>query len=357
MKILELNLERGWRGGERQTLWSAMRFRDAGHDVSLLAREGEPLALAAAEAGLRVHGLQGSAQALPFLATQGRRFDILHSQTAHMLSWCVMTKWAHRRPIVCSRRVAFALGGGFSRLKYRLADKVVAISEACAAAPREAGVRDVRIIRSAVRADAPDREAVIRFVHEHGLQGRKVLATMSALATDKDPHTMVGAVDALRQRRQDFVFLHFGQGAMAEEIAGAVRQAGLESHYRLMGFHRNPEDLYACLDGYVMSSREEGLGSSVLDAMMRRVPVASTDAGGLTEVLAEGRGLLSPVGDAQALARNMEQLISDEPACRHQRQDMIDSAHAWVRRECDVDSMGDRYLALFLELLRQRGEA
>src|SRR5690606_36111335 len=118
----------GWRGGERQTLWSALRFRDAGHDVALLAREGEPLAMAAVEAGLTVHGLQGSAQALPFLATQGRRFDILHSQTAHMLSWCVMTKWLHRRPIVCSRRVAFALGGGFSRLKYRLADKVVAIS-------------------------------------------------------------------------------------------------------------------------------------------------------------------------------------------------------------------------------------
>src|SRR5690606_20642836 len=82
MKILELNLERGWRGGERQTLWSAIRFREAGHDVALLAREGEPLALAAAEAGLTVHGLKGSSQVLPFLAGQGRRFDILHSQTA-----------------------------------------------------------------------------------------------------------------------------------------------------------------------------------------------------------------------------------------------------------------------------------
>nr|MBF0685494.1 glycosyltransferase [Pseudomonas sp.] len=140
-------------------------------------------------------------------------------------------------------------------------------------------------------------------------------------------------------------------------IAAAVKAAGLQDHYRLMGFHRNPEDLYACMDGYVMSSREEGLGSSVLDALMRRVPVASTDAGGLKEVLCDGRGLLSPVGDAQALARNMERLISDETASRMQRQDMIDSAHAWVRRECDVDSMGDRYLALFEELLRQRGEA
>jgi len=271
-----------------------------------------------------------------------------------MLSWCVMTKWLHRRPIVCSRRVAFALGSGFSSYKYRLADKVVAISEACAAAPREAGVADVRIIRSAVRADPPDTDAVDAFVLEQGLRGRKVLATMAALAVDKDPHTMVRAVDLLRRRRQDFVFLHFGRGAMAGEIAQAVREAGLEDHYRLVGFRRNPEDLYACMDGYVMSSREEGLGSSVLDAMVRRVPVASTDAGGLSEVLADGRGWLSPVGDAGALADNMERLIGEDGHTTKQRRDMVDKAYAWVRRECDVDSMGDRYLALFEELLEQR---
>src|SRR5690606_9116021 len=97
--------------------------------------------------------------------------------------------------------------------------------------------------------------------------------------------------------------------------------------------------------------------SSVLDAMMRCVPVASTDAGGLSEALGDGRGWLSPVGDAQGLAHNMERLISEEPASTRQRQDMIDSAHAWVRHECDVDSMGDRYLALFQELLEQRGQA
>src|SRR5690606_25980617 len=122
MKILELNLERGWRGGERQTLWSSMRFRDAGHEVALLAREGEPLALAAQSEGLTVHGLRATAEVPRFLATRGRSYDILHSQTAHMLSWCALTKWLHRRPVVCSRRVAFALGSGLSARKYHMAD-------------------------------------------------------------------------------------------------------------------------------------------------------------------------------------------------------------------------------------------
>src|SRR5690606_32847661 len=107
---------------------------------------------------------------------------------------------------------------GLSARKYHMADKVVAISEACAQAVRDAGVRDVRIIRSAVHAPPPDMGRVEAFRREHGLEGKKVLATMAALAIDKDPALMVRAIALLRAQRDDFVFLHFGKGAMREEI-------------------------------------------------------------------------------------------------------------------------------------------
>jgi len=44
LKILYLNFERGWRGGERQTLLCMRALRQAGHEVELLARAGFPLA-------------------------------------------------------------------------------------------------------------------------------------------------------------------------------------------------------------------------------------------------------------------------------------------------------------------------
>ena len=56
-----------------------------------------------------------------------------------------------------------------------------------------------------------------------------------------------------------------------------------------------------------MSSREEGLGTSVLEAMALGIPIASTTAGGLPEMLNPGAGLLvspgDPVGLAEAVAR------------------------------------------------------
>lgn len=355
MKILELNFEKGWRGGERQTLLSALHFRDRGHEVGVLARAGQPLAQAAEAEGLTVHAIERSAHIPGFLARHGWRYDLLHSQTANMLTWCIATRWLHRRPVVCTRRVAFALGSRYTRYKYRRADLVVAISQSAAAALRQAGVRNIEIIASAVKPEPPDGQRVREFVDRHALAGRKVVATMAALTSDKDPLVNVEAVRLLRERRDDFVFVHFGAGAMRDEVAAAIVAAGLEPYYVLAGFHARPEDYYAMMDVFTLCSREEGLGSSVLDALARGVPVAATAAGGLAEVLAEGRGLLSPVGDAPALAANIARLLSTAPEDVRAQEDMVRAGRQWVERVCNVEHMGDSYLALFERLLRRPG--
>jgi glycosyltransferase involved in cell wall biosynthesis len=61
-----------------------------------------------------------------------------------------------------------------------------------------------------------------------------------------------------------------------------------------------------------MSSREEGLGTSILDAMALGVPVAATRAGGIPEMVGAGAGLLVPVGDGVQLGRAVSSLIGDK---------------------------------------------
>src|SRR5690606_31632335 len=107
---------------------------------------------------------------------------------------------------------------------------------------------------------------------------------------------------------------------------------------------------YSSFDVFVMSSIEEALGSSVLDAFLQRVPVVSTDAGGLKESLADGRGVLCPVGDAHALAQGMARCLDDAAF----RADCTERAYHYVRTEHDVTEMGRRYLAQFDRLLAGR---
>src|SRR5690606_31123454 len=111
----------------------------------------------------------------------------------------------------------------------------------------------------------------------------------AALTAEKDPCTLIRAVHRLRQLRSDFVFLHLGAGGGTEtEARELVRELGLENIYVFGGFQSGIDDLYRLMDVFVLSSRDEALGTSVLDAFLYSVPVVATNAGGLAEILADG---------------------------------------------------------------------
>lgn len=353
MKILQLNFERGWRGGERQTLLCMEQFRRAGHQVVLLARADGELATRAKEAGFLVHERSNVGGVCRLLLSQGRRFDIVHAQTANMVTWLALFRvWLGRR-VVFTRRTAFPVPPRRQRRtlwKWKRVDVLVAISQAAAAEPRRLGLQ-VSLIPSAIEAKLLDLDHTRAFAEQFNLSGKRMLATAASLTVDKDPCTMVRAVHALRQLRDDFIFLHLGAGGDAEADARAlVRELGLEQTYVFAGFQTGVEDLYRLMDIFVLSSREEALGSSVLDAFLYSVPVVATDAGGLKEILAGGRGQLCPVGDHQALAEAMHRVLSD----RGLQADMTEKARQYVLQEHDPQVMGQRYLA---EFERLAGEA
>ncbi|WP_233236089.1 glycosyltransferase family 4 protein [Bordetella sp. LUAb4] len=355
MRILQLNFEKGWRGGERQTLYCMMAFRDAGHDVELLARAGGPLAQRAAEQGFKVHAVSGVPAQIGFLASRGRQYDIIHAQTANTVTWAVLTKLMHRRPVVFSRRTSFVVKPNEewkTGFKWRHVDLFVAISDMAATEPRRLGLTPV-IIRSAVAPVPPDAQNQARLAAEFKVPGKRIIATSAALIHDKDPLTMIRAVAELARTRLDFLFVHFGAGGNEEAQARAlVAELGVQDVYLFAGFRKGVEDFYPCMDVFAMTSREEALGSSVFDAFLQRVPVVSTDAGGLKESLADGRGILCAVEDHHAMAQGMATLLDDEAA----RRAITERAYDYVRIEHDVGTMGNRYLEQFERLLRERGE-
>lgn len=345
MRILQLNFERGWRGGERQTLLTMRQLMLAGHEVELLARKGDELARRAADLDLMVHECESVAAVCRFLMARRAQYDVMHAQTANMMSWLAFLRpWLKTR-IVFTRRTAFPLRKHESRnaWKWRQADALVAISDAAAMEPRRLGL-DVAVIPSAVEARPLSTAHLRAFAAQHGLEGRRVLATAAALTEEKDPLTLIDAVHALSRQRQDFVFLHLGAGGSQEAAAQArVRELGLEAVYLFAGFHEGIENLYRLMDVFVLSSRHEALGSSALDAFLYGVPVVATDAGGLAHLLSDGRGLCSQVGDAQALADNMARVL-DDPVLRAT---MVEAAAHYVAREHDPETMVARYLSVY----------
>ena len=321
------------------------RLMLAGHDVELLARKGSELAKRAQELDLMVHECESVWAVCCFLWSRRRQYDVMHAQTANMMTWlAILRPWLKAR-IVFTRRTAFPLLKNEARnaWKWRQADALVAISDAAAAEPRRLGLR-VEIVPSAVEVQPLSAAHLQAFSSQHGLEGRRVLATAAALTEEKDPLTLIRAVHQLAQTRDDFVFLHLGAGGSEEAAARRlVEELGLESVYCFAGFQENVENLYRLMDVFVLASRHEALGSSALDAFAYGVPVVATNAGGLTEILADGRGLMSEVGDPAGLAANMARVL-DDPVLRVT---MVERAGRYVKQEHEPAAMAERYMAIY----------
>jgi glycosyltransferase involved in cell wall biosynthesis len=104
-----------------------------------------------------------------------------------------------------------------------------------------------------------------------------------------------------------------GDGEERAALECLVTQLGLTDRVVLLGFQENPWKYMAQADLFVLSSLTEGMPNVIGEAMALGLPVLVTDCSpGVREYLDGGRaGLLVPPGDPRALARSMEQLLSD----------------------------------------------
>ncbi len=348
MHILEVNTEKTWRGGERQTWYTIKGFRDVAQKVDLLCLEGFPLEEKTKELNIPIHTIKSKAKAFAWLARNGSAYDIIHVQTANSQFHALLAKPFHGRPVVYTRRVDFVPKGFFTKMKYRMTDKLIAISTPIKEILEKIGVKNISVITDIVVTRPLNKDRAQFILSEKNIVAEKIIATTSALVQHKDPLTMAAAIYELSKKRKDFVFLHFGEGILKDVLEEKIKEYGIADHYKLMGFVDRVEDFFTVFDAFVMSSEEEGLGSSVLDAFMYKVPVVSTSAGGLKEIIGDA-GLVSEIKDAKALAENLDRILSDDAL----RKLLVEKAYAITSTRNSLSKVTEEYLNVFKQTLAE----
>ncbi len=348
MRILQVNTERTWRGGERQTLYTLESLIAQGVDCQLMTLQGSLMHERAVAMGVGIIAVESMADALKKLSNLKGEFDCIHAQTGKSHTQCILTKLFHKTPVVYTRRVDFIPTGFVTRLKYRFTDKVVSISNAISSILDNSGMyHNSPIISSAVKGKELDIKRVIELKESLSIQdGVKIIGLISALEPHKDPMTALKTIYELQKVRQDFAVLHFGNGVMYDEISQTIQELKLDQLYFQMGHHENVEDYFSMMDVFLMTSKEEGLGSSVLDAFNYEVSVVSTNAGGLKD-LVQDRGFLCNIGDTQCLSRGLSLAIdSSKESTMHKIK-----AKEYCDNEMGIDLMASKYIALYQELI------
>jgi len=210
--------------------------------------------------------------------------------------------------------------GALKSIAYRWLDLAITVSDANAVFLRDRqGVPEarIRVVHNGIEdvPGAPGDRAALR--GELGIPGAEsVIWYVGNILEHKGLRTLVDALGSIERR--EWRLLVVGSGPDREEVERRVREYGLSQQVRFLG-QLPPGDVRRLLpagDMLALPSRWEGLPYVILEAMAAGLPVLSTPVYGIPEAVVQGEtGLLTPPGDAGALAVSLETLLAD-PALR-----------------------------------------
>ncbi|HEY0837985.1 MAG TPA: glycosyltransferase [Azospirillum sp.] len=321
-------------GAERTMLLLAGRFAAAGHGVDLVLGRAEGAYLSAVPDGVRVVDL-GAARTLtlvPRLAHWLRRERpgaLLSTTDAVNLAAVAARRLSGvptRLVLRQSEAVAPSLDGA-TRLRdrwrlpllrwlYPQADAIVAISRGVADdLAATVGVRRdrVTVIHNPVdvaRAAALAAEPLDDPWFAAGAP--PVVLAVGRLVAQKDFATLLDAFARLRARRPARLVV-LGDGPLRAGLRTRAEALGIAADVAFPGFAANPFRFMARAGVFALSSRWEGFGNVLVEALACGCPVVSTDCpSGPAEILEDGRwGALVPVGDADRLAAALDAALDD----------------------------------------------
>ncbi len=138
-----------------------------------------------------------------------------------------------------------------------------------------------------------------------------------------------------------------GDGPEKANVEQLCRQLNLHHEVIALGKITDPKEILCVADLFVLPSETESFGLSALEAMAMRVPVISTNEGGLPEVNIQGKtGFLSNVGDVDEMSTNALRLLGDENLMQEFR------TNAFARAsEFDIEKILPLYEQVYRQLL------
>ncbi len=225
----------------------------------------------------------------------------------------------------------------------RRAFAVIAVSQPIAERTVGSGVTAsrVHVIQNAAPHAEPLPQSEARAALALPLRG-PVIGWVGRLSAEKAPARFVALVDAL-QREPPVVGVILGDGPHMASIREASETLRASGRMLLPGAVAGAGRLLSAFDVLVLTSDTEGTPMVILEAMRAGVPVVSTAVGGVPAMLADGAGLLVPVGDLMAMQRAVERLLDDQTLANQVRRTAADRASATY----GGDAWWERHAALY----------
>lgn len=234
------------------------------------------------------------------------------------------------------------------RMTERFVDRHVCVSQGTADfSVRESGLTESKIVVIPNGVDVPMyRDATPADLNEFGIpDGAPTIISVGRLDDQKDPQTLISAVESLRTRGPQAHLLFVGHGPLEDELRA---QHADSDFVHFAGWRSDVPELIKAADVFALSSRWEGMPNVILEAGAAGIPVVATRTEGTTEIIEHGRtGSLIEIGDASGLTDALQSILEhpEQTAASADRlQSVVAGNFTWP-------SVVDRYEQLYESLL------
>ena len=138
-----------------------------------------------------------------------------------------------------------------------------------------------------------------------------------------------------------------GEGPDKEKAMEYCAKQGIDDSVKFIGKSNQVFEVLCYSDLFILPSETESFGLAALEAMMMKVPVISSNTGGLSEVNVEGKtGFLFDVGDIDGMAKKSIELLNNEDLLEQFKTNAQNEA-----RKFDLNQIVDRYIAIYQDAL------
>ena len=371
MRILQICSAREIGGGERHLADLANNLGNRGFEIFAAIAPGSPLrselsSLASEniiELPMRNALSVRSGLRLARLVRE-RRIEIVHAHVARDYPLAALAAGRSGARLVLTRHVLFPLSK-IHRLTLRRTSRVIAVSEAVAD-----GLRQQKLFPADKIVTIHNGIDVKRFeqgssgtgvppVSHHGQDAhatrRQLVGMIGHLAPIKGQEEFIRAAAIVCGTRNDVDFIIAGEdksrdGQNRANIEKLIIDLDLKQRVQLTGWTDEVAGLLATLDLFVSPARSEPFGLSIVEAMAAGVPVIATASEGACEIIdTDESGRLVPIGDVEALAKAIADLLGDAPA----RERLARNARAVVNSKFTMERMVDRTELLFRQVIAE----
>jgi L-malate glycosyltransferase len=364
INILQLSSEKVMRGGEQQVAQMLDLFAAIpGVNSFVAARTGS-----AFEEHCRVKGIP--VFPLPFANAIDLRtaFAIrkicrehnihvvhMHSSKSHGIA-VLSAVLGNKTPLVLSRRVIFSPKNSWlTRWKYNHPSiaRIVCVADTVRKKMQDYVKRPELCITINSGIDLSLYDKVIEPANirrdMQAATGDIVIGNAAALEKEKAFPVFIDVIALLAARGYPVRGCIVGKGSLEAMLREHAVRQGVADRIYFAGYRRDVAAIMKEWDIFLSTSTHEGLGTTVLEALLAGVPTVATPAGGIPEMVIPGQsGLLAPMGDAEGIAREVEKVLTDETL----RKTIIEGARVKVR-EFSKENTAFKTLTLYRELQQQ----